>query len=272
MPESPAVPGSVTLMHILLTNDDGIDAPGLIPFARALAAIGTVSVVVPDQERSWLGKAITRFDPVTVEQREVDGFPVSACSGYPADCVQLGVNALFTSRPTIVVSGVNIGYNHGSAYLQSSGTAGAALEGAIAGVPAIAFSTGTATRPWNEWKQWSLSADAAEMWARVGAVAARLVADAAPHLRAGDVLNVGIPDDATTGTPRRITRVAEVGYDRLFAETAPGVFIHSYGGLVHAEGLAGTDVEAGNHGVISITSIRGAGDRNGRQDMLAQLL
>lgn len=259
-------------MRILLTNDDGIDAPGLIPFARALAPLGEVQIVVPDQERSWVGKAITRFDPVYVEQRQLGGFTVHACSGYPADCVQLGVNALFPNRPTIVVSGVNIGYNHGSAYLQSSGTAGAALEAGIAGVPAIAFSTGTATRPWNEWKQWSLTADAAAMWTAVGVVAARLTADAVRHMRPGDVLNVGIPDDATLDTPRRITTVAEVGYDRLFAEQSPGVYAHMYGGLVHAEGLAGTDVEAGNHGVISISSIRGAGNRAGREEMLGEML
>jgi len=256
-------------MRILLSNDDGIEAPGLIPFARALQSLGDVSVVVPDQERSWVAKAITRFDPVKVERRTIGGVEVLTCSGYPADCVQLGIHVLFPTKPDVVVSGVNIGYNHGTAYLQSSGTAAAALEAGIAGVPAIAFSTGSETVPWQEWKLWSLTPDATEMWARVARVAVAIVADAYPLLSAGDVLNVGIPDRADETTPRRITRVGRVGYDRLFAEQSPGVFVHSYGGLVHApDGIDGTtDVGAGEEGVISISPITGAGDAVRKVDL-----
>ncbi len=249
-------------MRILLTNDDGIEAPGLVPFAKALRLIGEVVVVVPDRERSWVAKAITRFDPVTVERRTVGGVEVHATSGYPADCVQLGIHLLSKTRPDIVVSGVNIGYNHGTAYLQSSGTAGAALEAGIAGVPAIAFSTGSETVPWKDWKEWAIGPDAGSMWERVGRVAAGLVADAYPLLTSGDVLNVGLPDTADEKTPRRITRVARVGYDRLFAEESPGVFVHMYGGLVSAEDDTNgtTDVGAAAEGVIAITPISGAGD------------
>jgi 5'-nucleotidase len=256
-------------MRILLTNDDGIEAPGLIPFARALQTVGDVVVVVPDRERSWVAKAITRFDPVGVERRTVGGVEVHACSGYPADCVQLGIHVLFPSKPDIVVSGVNIGYNHGTAYLQSSGTAGAALEAGIAGVPAIAFSTGSEVMGWKEWKAWALSPEATEMWGRVGQVAARVVADAYPLLFPGDVLNVGIPDAAEVDTPRRITRVGRVGYDRLFAEQSPGVYVHSYGGLVHAEdgGDGTTDVGAAEERVIAITPISGAGDAVRKVDL-----
>ena len=249
-------------MRILLSNDDGIDAPGLIPFARALQAVGDLTVVVPDRERSWVAKAITRFDPVTVERRTIGGIEVHACSGYPADCVQLGIHVLSPSKPDIVISGVNIGYNHGTAYLQSSGTAGAALEAGIAGVPAIAFSTGSEVVEWNQWKAWALTAEATAMWARVGQAAALVVRDAFPLLQPGDVLNVGIPDRADDHTPRRITRVGRVGYDRLFAEQSPGVYVHQYGGLVHAEEDTdgSTDVGAAEDGVIAITPISGAGD------------
>ena len=249
-------------MHLLLCNDDGIDAPGLIPFARALADVGTVTVVVPDRERSWVSKAITRFDPVTVAARTVAGVNVMTCSGYPADCVQLGIHLLSPTRPDMVVTGVNIGYNHGTAYLQSSGTAGAALEAGIGGVPAIAFSTGSEVVPWKEWKAWSLTPPAGEMWERVSAVAAALAVDAYPLLQPGDVLNVGIPDTADATTRRRITRIARAGYDRLFAEQSPGVYVHQYGGLVEsADGTDGeTDIEAAKDAVVSISAIAGAGD------------
>jgi len=267
------VPGTVHPMpSILLTNDDGVDAPGLPSFAAALSEIGTVTVVVPDRERSWVSKAITRFDPVTVTTTTVGGIEMFTCSGYPADCVQLGVHALSHPVPDLVVSGINIGYNHGSAYLQSSGTAGAALEAGIAGVPAIAFSTGSHVVPWREWKQMILTPEAARVWERLALVAASIVADALATIQPGDVLNIGLPDDATADTPRRRTRVADSGYDRLFAEQAPGVYVHSYGGLVHNPStIDGTDVGAAAEGIISVTAIRGAGDGKVNEELLAAL-
>jgi 5'-nucleotidase len=248
------------LVRVLLTNDDGIEAPGLIPFARALGESAEVRIVVPDGERSWVGKAITRFDPVSVERRTIEDVEIWACSGYPADCVQLGINTLYPDRPDLVVSGVNIGYNHGLAYLQSSGTAGAALEAGIARVPAIAFSTGSHEVPWREWKEAVLLPDALPMWERVSGVAARLAAELARVLVRGEVLNVGVPDTANGSTRRRLTTVARVGYDRLFAEIDPGVYTHAYGGLIGLDNdLSGTDVEAAADGVISVTAIQGAG-------------
>lgn len=244
---------------ILLTNDDGIHAPGLPAFAGALSRLGEVEVVVPDQERSWIGKAITRFEPVVVEQVSVEGINMHTTTGYPADCVQLGVHALFGRRPDVVVSGINVGYNHGAAYLQSSGTVGAALEGMIAGVTSLAFSTGISNRPWAEWKEWAESGDSASMWSRLAVVATTMVEQVLGKGLRGAV-SIGLPDDATVQTERRITTVAQVGYDRLFAETAPGVYRHTFGGLVeHREDLAGTDIEAALQDAVAITPVHGAG-------------
>jgi 5'-nucleotidase len=246
------------MARILLTNDDGTAAPGLAAFARALQQVGEVSVVVPDRERSWVSKAITRFEPVTVIEADVGGVTVFACSGFPADCVQLGIHVLF-ARPDIVVSGINIGYNHGSGYLQSSGTVGAALEAGIAGVPAMAFSAGSNSVPWRMWKEEVLEPGAIPMWERLAEVAAAMVAEALPFARPGEVLNVGLPDESTHETPRVLTRVAESGYDRLFAEERPGVYVHAYGGLIHdANAIDGTDVGAAADGVIALTPVRGA--------------
>jgi 5'-nucleotidase len=247
--------------RILLTNDDGIAAPGLVPFAMRLADVADVAVVVPDRERSWVGKAITRHDPVTVTPVVREGVTIHACSGYPADCVQLGIHTLFPQPPHLVVSGINVGYNHGSAYLQSSGTAGAALEAAISKVPAIAFSAGSLTVPWNDWKLSVLKPEARPMWERLATVAADICRKALDAAAPGDLINVGLPDTAEVATERRVTRVAPVGYDRLFAETAPGIYAHEYGGLVFdGEDLRGTDVAAARDEVISITPIRGVGN------------
>lgn len=250
-------------MFILLTNDDGIEAPGLGVFAETLAAIGQVEVVVPDRERSWVGKAITRFEPVDVARVEIGGRVIHTTTGYPADCVQLGIHALFGRRPDLVVSGINIGYNHGSAYLQSSGTVGAALEGAISGVRSIAFSTGAVRGDWSAWKQFAMSVEAQSMWQRVAEVATAMVGRFPLDGPVGAV-SVGLPDSATLDTERRLTRVASVGYDRLFAPVGPDRYAHTFGGLVeNGSDMVGTDIEAAFDDVISITPVDGAGFSQG---------
>ena len=242
---------------ILVTNDDGVEVPSLPALARAIATLGPVRVVAPDGERSWVGKAITRFGPVRVQVVERGGVEMHAVSGYPADCVQLALHGLFDEPPRLVVSGVNAGYNHGSAYIQSSGTVGAALEAAIGGVDALALSTQSRTRAWKEWRAWSLSPESTPMWERLAGLAAGLAAplwDAAPQ---GVLLNVNLPDDADATTPRRLTRVADVGYDRLFSRVAEGEYRHDYRGyLNHFSPPDGTDVQASAEGCIAITPLR----------------
>jgi 5'-nucleotidase len=256
--------------RILLTNDDGMDAPGLLPFARSLSDIAEVRIVVPDRERSWVGKAITRYETVTVESVDRDGVTVYACSGYPADCVQLGIHTLFPDEPDLVVSGINVGYNHGAAYLQSSGTAGAALEAGVALVPAIAFSAGSMVMPWNEWKHDAVAPSATPMWQRLAAVATAIAEQALTAAGPGDILNIGLPDTASEGTERRITTVASVRYRGLFAGDGNGSFTHAYGGLdLDGASLEGTDIGAAHDEVISITPITGAGHGSASAGLLA---
>lgn len=244
---------------ILVTNDDGIDAPGLAPLARAIGELAPVRVVAPDRERSWVGKAITRFEPVRVEVVERGGVEMHAASGYPADCAQLGIHTLFREPPRLVVSGINVGFNHGSAYLQTSGTIGAALEASISGIDALAFSTQSITRPWREWRPWAMGPDSIEMWERLSAVAAAMTAPVLAAAAPGVLISVNMPDTADPATPRRLTTVASVGYDRLFRRAGEGVFVHDYRGyLNHFSSLAGTDVQAAAEGLISVTALHPA--------------
>ena len=108
---------------ILLTNDDGVDSPALAPFRDALAGLGEVRIVAPAEERSWVGKALTRHGPVWAEEVERGGAAAVAVSGYPADAVQIGA-AYFGGPPGLVVSGINLGYNHGAGYIACSGRSG----------------------------------------------------------------------------------------------------------------------------------------------------
>ena len=243
---------------VLVTNDDGVDSPALVPFVRALRTITEVRVVVPDRERSWVGKAITRHDPVHVEEVERDGIVIHTASGYPADCTQLGLHTLFDDQPDLVVSGINLGFNIGSGYLQSSGTVGAALEAWIAGVPGLAFSAGT-NRGWEWWRGWVETAEAVPMWERLSALAAAMTGAALGTGRARTLVSINMPEEADVGTPRRVTTVADVGYQRLFGRNEAGDYVHDYGGgLIRYAALDGTDVEAVRGGVVSITAIRAA--------------
>lgn len=241
---------------ILITNDDGMDSPALPPLIAAIGRLANVEVVVPDQERSWIGKAITRHDPVTVQQVERGGREVAAASGYPADCVQLGIHTLFPNPPALVVSGINIGYNHGAGYIQSSGTVGAAIEALLGGVPAIALSAGSHSRPWAQWRDWVHTPEAVSMWERLAGIAADLVERLLTVEPPGAVVNVNLPDDATTETTRTITTVAEVGYEQLFRPDGDGGFVHDFGGGMRwFSGMEGTDVGATARGEVSISPV-----------------
>lgn len=127
-------------MDILLTNDDGIQAPGLRALYKALNEAGhDVHVVAPIQEQSAVGHAITFLSPLRVFEFAEDGFKGLGVSGTPADCVKLGLTTLIDPMPGLVVSGINKGANVGVDIVYS-GTVSAATEGAIMGVPAMAVS------------------------------------------------------------------------------------------------------------------------------------
>lgn len=127
-------------MHILVTNDDGIEAPGLLALAQAVLPLGKVSVVAPDRNWSMCGhvKTIHRRLPIT-ETHLADGTPAIATGGAPSDCVAMAVMGLLPEPVDLVVSGVNPFANIGHD-LTYSGTVTAAMEAVIWGVPGLAFS------------------------------------------------------------------------------------------------------------------------------------
>ncbi|MBI4574992.1 MAG: 5'/3'-nucleotidase SurE [Planctomycetes bacterium] len=132
---------------ILLTNDDGVWAPGIRALAAGLAALGEVRVVAPLAECSGTGCRITLKDPLRVRPVERGGVPFGlGVEGSPVDCVKLAFRVFLPRSPDLVVSGVNQGANLGvNAFY--SGTVGAALEGAMLGVPSLALSLARFTDP-----------------------------------------------------------------------------------------------------------------------------
>lgn len=129
------------MRKILITNDDGIDADGLIRLAKEAAEYGQVWVVAPESQRSAMSHGITLRHSIEAWKVEfpVPGVHAFACNGTPADCVRIGVLNIVPGKPDHVFSGINYGYNTASD-LQYSATAGAAFEAAFQRIHTIAFS------------------------------------------------------------------------------------------------------------------------------------
>lgn len=130
-------------MNILLTNDDGIYAPGIQALMKTLKPLGQVTVVAPEHERSSVSHGITLFQPLWCKKialgKKLSGY---AISGTPADCVKFGVKMILKKKPDLVVSGINLGENDGCSVFYS-GTVAAAREAALLGIPALAVSLAT---------------------------------------------------------------------------------------------------------------------------------
>ncbi|MCK5440920.1 MAG: 5'/3'-nucleotidase SurE [Maribacter sp.] len=168
---------------ILVTNDDGITAPGLRALIRFMKEIGDVIVVAPDSPQSGMGHAITIDSTLYSTKMKVnidDGATAEySCSGTPADCVKLGLQVLLERRPDICVSGINHGSNS-SINVIYSGTMSAAIEAGIEGIPAIGFSL----------CDYSWNAD----FESSGRTVKRIVREALENgIPKGVVLNVNIP-------------------------------------------------------------------------------
>ena len=127
---------ALSMMKILISNDDGYQAPGIVALYEALKDVAEVEVVAPEFNNSAKSNALTLHSPLSV-QRAANGFRY--VNGTPADCVHIALTGLLGYRPDLVVSGINNGANMGDDTIYS-GTVGAAMEGYLFGVPAIAFS------------------------------------------------------------------------------------------------------------------------------------
>lgn len=169
-------------MNILISNDDGVFAPGLIALANALREIAHVTVVAPESERSGFSSALTLDRPLRPIEISPD---VWAVNGTPADCVYLSMNGLFADREfDLVVSGINSGPNLGDDVLYS-GTVGAAFEGRLMAQPAIAVSfAGPHVRGYQDPQDYAKAAN----WVK------DFIQRGLPQLPARHILNINIPD------------------------------------------------------------------------------
>lgn len=230
-------------LRILLTNDDGIEAPGLRMLAAELGQENIVLVAAPDRERSATGHAITMHQPLRARPMEVPGAKQAyAISGTPADCVKLAVDSLYPGQFDLVVSGINRGANLGTDVLYS-GTVSAALEGVILGLPAVAF---------------SLAEYVAPEFCACSRIASNLVLEICRKGWPTDtLLNINFPNLAE---PKglKVTTLGQQRYVNAVQQRQDpwgGTYYWLAGELSSYENLEPTDVWAVDHGYVSLTPV-----------------
>ena len=232
--------------HILVTNDDGIDADALLPLAEALGTIGDVDIIVPEWNWSGASHSITLRRPLRVRPTKLrNGYAAYMSDGSPTDCVRLAALGFLPHRPDVVVSGINRGANMGDD-ITYSGTVAAAMEGLISNIPSIAISVDA----------YGANVD----YGPAASFAALLARNILEHGFAPDsLLNVNVPPlsrDEINGV--EVTRLGKRAYrDKLIERLDP--FGNPYywlgGPAVRAEAEPGTDVAAILAGKISVTPI-----------------
>jgi 5'-nucleotidase len=228
-------------VKVLISNDDGINAPGLTALAAILGRDHTVFIVAPAHEQSASSHSLTLRRPLSVEKVGEDSFAVD---GTPADCVNLAVNGILKTRPDLVVSGINHGANLGDDIFYS-GTVSAAIEAMLLDIPSIAVSFEMKT---------------GRDFGPAAAFAARLVAYIERHgLPKDTVLNVNVPDTVTTDDiPYRVTRQGRRIYNDSIVErldpSADGTFMIGTKDIAFEEDIE-SDFFAVTRGYISITPL-----------------
>jgi 5'-nucleotidase len=219
--------------QILLTNDDGIQSPGLWAAAQALSRLGFVHVVAPRGQFSGAGRSLpsTSDGVIQAQQKPVNGqtWKVYAVGGTPAQTVLHAILEVLPICPDLVVSGINYGENVGSG-ITISGTVGAALEGAAFGIPALAISLETEPQhhySHSEEVDFSTAAYFCAFFSHM-ILEKRMPDDV-------DVLKVDVPSDATADTPWTVTRVSRGRYFEPLAPQRPSWETPAQMGYRHAE-------------------------------------
>lgn len=210
-------------MRILISNDDGYLAPGIAVLAEALSALGEITVVAPDRDRSGASHSLTLTRPLRIRETS-NGF--HCVDGTPTDCVHLALSGVLDFEPDIVVSGINAGANLGDDVIYS-GTVAAAMEGRFLGLPSIAV---------------SLASHNPTHYETAGEVAVRMVeAVCAGRAPRETVLNVNVPDvpvDALRGYS--LVRLGQRHKAEPVVKT-----IDPRGGTIWWIGPAGPEADAG---------------------------
>jgi 5'-nucleotidase len=241
---------------IMLINDDGVHASGLLALKQKLDKLGRVVVVTPKEEKSGIGKAITSAEHVRIEEvRLRDGSQAYATSGTPADSFLLGMFKVLKQPPDLVVAGINLGPNLGIDDFLNSGTLGAAIEAAIHNVPALAFSYCKKVFVDREADKAGITLKELELASAVAEKVVRFVLEKGLPENV-DLLCVNVPENPDC-TKVKATRLSYVGYRDIFAEEKQGYRIAHWRLADYGDPDQETDVyTVKEEGCISITPVK----------------
>ncbi len=227
---------------ILVTNDDGVYAPGIRALHEAVSPLGEAIIVAPERDNSAVSHSLTMNRPLKVVQLEEEIYTID---GTPTDCVTIATNKILPRKPDLLVSGINPGPNLGDD-ISYSGTVSAAIEGTMYGIPSLAFSLG-GTHPFD------FEVAAAVAW-KLASMALNM------HLPPKSLLNINIPPlPAGEIHGIRFTCQGRRRYQDAIQETLdPWGRTHYWigGGTVHWSGGENTDEQAVRQGYISVTPIQ----------------
>lgn len=230
------------MTHIFITNDDGVQAPGLLALAQAMKQLGTVQVVAPSINQSAIGHKKTLFQDIPMHETKLtDGTPAFAVGGSPADCIAISALGATPWPPSIVVSGINKGPNMAQD-ITYSGTVTAALESVIHAVPAIAVSLDNHEA--NELDDYRVAAEIAVK------IAAQVLEKGLPPLT---ILNVNVPNGNGVKGLRLTRQGIRIYRDALYRD---GNIYQIVGEVPTGRyDKEGTDLWAVHNGYASITPI-----------------
>jgi len=229
---------------ILVTNDDGVRAPGILALAQALQGVGEVTIVAPSENQSGKGHSITISDPIYVDRVTIGpGLQAYSAVATPASCVKVALGGIMSRKPDLVVSGINRGYNLGMV-TYVSGTVGAAREAALTGIPAVAASLTTDESDY---------APAAQIVRQVVELVKK------QGLERGVFLNVNVPRGTAAAIKGiQLTRQSALsGVERFEEQKSPTGRRYFWSVWNEPTGdTEGTDVWATEHGYAAVTPLK----------------
>ncbi len=232
---------------ILVTNDDGVTAPGIAALVESVRHLGTVVVVAPDSPQSGMGHAITIHNPLRLTKINLfKGVDTYQCSGTPVDCVKLAVDKILHRKPDLCVSGINHGSNSSISVIYS-GTMSAAVEASIEGIPAIGFSLIDS----------SFSADMSASRKYASLVSEQVMKKGLPE---NTLLNVNIPRLKVSQIKGiRVCRQASAKYEEKFDERMDPHHEKYYwltGKFINRDNGLDTDEWALSNGFVSVVPVQ----------------
>lgn len=234
------------MSYIVVTNDDGVQAPGLLALARGMRRLGKVAVIAPAVNQSATGHKRNVFQDILVQQVALaDGTPAHAVAGSPADCVALAALGVVEWPPDVIVSGINRGQNMGQD-VSYSGTVSAAMEAAIQGLPAVSVSLA------------HFNADSVEDYEVAAEIAARVVEKViARRLPPLTILNLNVPPGPHVRGIRLTRQGVSIYHDDVerSGEHYRVLWINPENGILGHTDEEGTDLWAVHNGYASLTPL-----------------